>query len=997
MPNLSATFVARFDNFRSEVQKAVLDLEKLQQSTGNTQNRLAGMVTSFSGARLIEQAELTADAITRLGGAAKLTDQEAARANKTLLDAIDKMQRMGREVPDDLRKIAEETKRVGQEAQKTGTTMATAIGSAIGTFAGNLGSRALSAVTAELGRMWEASQRLEGVQFSYRKLTAEIGADSAEMLATVQRSTRGLVSELDIMQSSNKAMLLGLPVTSESMAQMAEAATRLGRAMGQDATKSLDDLITALGRSSPLILDNLGLTVKESEAHERYAESLGRSVSSLDESEKKMAFYIEAMRKAQEKSAELGESQLTLSERFTQAWTIVWDVTTRGMAALNRALGEDVTKSTLFKSLKLWRDAYYTVFDKIGNLPIPKSPKLLPEGMQQLPSAASQIELSREQERQVEAVKKAARESEVAAKQAADAQAALFGRDKIDAANKLVSALGDVSNISKLTAEKQQLLWQATGDALAVFKALGEQAPASLIAVSDALASKMAPQLETARIATDKLFGGFKKIELIGPDIERSMIGPAHKFAATATTMAQRFGATLREDLPKAVMGAILGGGSLLKAAGSTIGSFLVSADGFGKSISSGLTKFFGENIGKAIDSIVPMLGTLLGPALTKIGSWIAGAFGGVSPEVKKARADVRDFEASLAAGLTTAQRAEAAGRGWAATTIAVRDAYLAAGRTAAEADAAVQRLWDTSHPENARAAIEEINAALEKQREHYASVQEEVASLQEELGILTGSTTVGFKDMQSIAQQFGIDLSTLGPSFQAARIGDRAKEIIDAFETLRRGGADVNGALAGMADEISAMVQDAIRFGTALPENLRPMISKLAETGQLLDANGNAIADLSQINFGDPIANKFDLIADRMREVSDRLATLIAQLGNGLVNAATSAAQAIAQIGPSVDIAPVSHFGTSEDVTPGFAAGTISRGSWFRNFGAGTISMLHGTEAVVRRDQAGAFAEAYGSVGNETVAELRSLRSDMAALPHHLARAVRDAVLVAG
>ena len=57
------------------------------------------------------------------------------------------------------------------------------------------------------------------------------------------------------------------------MADMAGAAVTLGQAMGQGPNKSLDDLITALGRSSPLILDNLGLTVKVGEANKEYAEA----------------------------------------------------------------------------------------------------------------------------------------------------------------------------------------------------------------------------------------------------------------------------------------------------------------------------------------------------------------------------------------------------------------------------------------------------------------------------------------------------------------------------------------------------------------------------------------------------------------------------------------------------------------------------------------------------------------------------------------------------
>src|SRR4030095_13031255 len=112
-----------------------------------------------------------------------------------------------------------------------------------------------------------------------------------------------------------------LPVTSASMGELAKTATVLGKAMGQDATKSLDDLITALGRSSPLILDNLGLTVKVGEANEEHAAKLGTSSSELTEAEKKLAFCQAAMEAARRKVAELGDQTKTLSELSATAWT----------------------------------------------------------------------------------------------------------------------------------------------------------------------------------------------------------------------------------------------------------------------------------------------------------------------------------------------------------------------------------------------------------------------------------------------------------------------------------------------------------------------------------------------------------------------------------------------------------------------------------------------------------------------------------------------------
>src|SRR5690606_14115048 len=89
---------------------------------------------------------------------------------------------------------------------------------------------------------------------------------------------------------------------------------------GQDATKSLDDLITALGRSSPMILDNLGLSVKVGEANEAYARALGKTADALTDAERKQAFMNAAMTAAEEKVRTLGSQQLTAADRAGQLW-----------------------------------------------------------------------------------------------------------------------------------------------------------------------------------------------------------------------------------------------------------------------------------------------------------------------------------------------------------------------------------------------------------------------------------------------------------------------------------------------------------------------------------------------------------------------------------------------------------------------------------------------------------------------------------------------------
>lgn len=165
--------------------------------------------------------------------------------------------------------------------------------------------------------------KVQAMEDSFNSLTGSIGETGEAMLGTVSTATKGLISDMDIMAASNKAILLGLPVTSESMGTLATAATVLGKAMGQDAKKSLDDLTTALGRSSPMILDNLGLSVKVADANEAYARALGKSAEQLTEAEKKQAFYNAAMAAAKDKVDKLGGIHLTFADRVQQGRVMV--------------------------------------------------------------------------------------------------------------------------------------------------------------------------------------------------------------------------------------------------------------------------------------------------------------------------------------------------------------------------------------------------------------------------------------------------------------------------------------------------------------------------------------------------------------------------------------------------------------------------------------------------------------------------------------------------
>jgi hypothetical protein len=104
------------------------------------------------------------------------------------------------------------------------------------------------------------------------------------------------------------------------------------------------------------------------------------------------------------------------------------------------------------------------------------------------------------------------------------------------------------------------------------------------------------------------------------------------------------------------------------------------------------------------IPGIGPFISGFAGPIVEmfsnltkKAGDFFRSIFGGPSGEEVRGRKAVADFEKQLKSTLTETQRLEAGNEAWKETVIAIRDAYIANGRTEAEALADAERLWQSS------------------------------------------------------------------------------------------------------------------------------------------------------------------------------------------------------------------------------------------------------------------------------------------------------------
>jgi hypothetical protein len=207
---------------------------------------------------------------------------------------------------DKFKKEFEQADKTVGKASKGMTSAMKGIGAAAVAY---LSVQTVRAVVSTVNAYSRMADEFRVVQRSSDRLAKSIGQNSQAILQSVRRGVGGAVDDLAILKQVNTAILLGIPITANAMGNMAVVATRLGRAVGRDAASALGDLVTGIGRMSPLILDNLGITIKAEEAYR----GLGEGAT---DAEKRLAFFNAVMKKANIRSEQLGDIAPSLTERW---------------------------------------------------------------------------------------------------------------------------------------------------------------------------------------------------------------------------------------------------------------------------------------------------------------------------------------------------------------------------------------------------------------------------------------------------------------------------------------------------------------------------------------------------------------------------------------------------------------------------------------------------------------------------------------------------------
>ena len=202
-----------------------------------------------------------------------------AKGEERLIEAINKLQtaQKGNTVATDkanksLGLFDTTTKRNAKNASNLGVAFSTMRSKLL------LLNFALGMGIRQMMKFAEAAAKVEAMAQGFNTLAGG-SAKASIAIDKLNAATNGTLSNYDLFQQANNAMILGVTRNSDEMADLFSMAKKLGDALGRDTASSVESLVTGIGRQSRMMLDNLGIVVDTKKAYKDYASELKKNVS----------------------------------------------------------------------------------------------------------------------------------------------------------------------------------------------------------------------------------------------------------------------------------------------------------------------------------------------------------------------------------------------------------------------------------------------------------------------------------------------------------------------------------------------------------------------------------------------------------------------------------------------------------------------------------------------------------------------------------------------
>lgn len=220
------------------------------------------------------------------------------------------------EVEAQVNKAISDMNRFNQTTQKSKTGISS-LTSTIGKWALGVGAAVVSiqALRKAMDYAFDAAKyaaEASQVEKAFQNIAKQAGTSSAEVVSSLREMSLGTVSDLKLMQAASRAALFDIPL--DKLDEMMHVAMASATATGQSVEYMFDSIVTGVGRAQPLILDNLGLTLKVGEATKAYADKLGKSTEQLTAAERKQAILNATLEAGAALTAKVGDAALEMTD-----------------------------------------------------------------------------------------------------------------------------------------------------------------------------------------------------------------------------------------------------------------------------------------------------------------------------------------------------------------------------------------------------------------------------------------------------------------------------------------------------------------------------------------------------------------------------------------------------------------------------------------------------------------------------------------------------------
>lgn len=180
-------------------------------------------------------------------------------------------------------------------------------------FAGLLGQQAskLKEFVTESARAGvEMAEQADGVTKAFNAM------DNPNLLNNLRKATKGTVNDVQLMTAAVQANDFRIPL--EDLGKYLEFAQLKAQQTGQSVDYMTDSIVTGLGRKSPLILDNLGISAAEISEKTKETGDFMKAVAEIVDTQLAAAgeTYISAADRAAQKTVELQNAQKALGDEI---------------------------------------------------------------------------------------------------------------------------------------------------------------------------------------------------------------------------------------------------------------------------------------------------------------------------------------------------------------------------------------------------------------------------------------------------------------------------------------------------------------------------------------------------------------------------------------------------------------------------------------------------------------------------------------------------------